>query len=411
MERCSVSHLPVTRLPEWSVRHGSAGYVKEISVIGNDIIHSRVVADVPVVLDYMDNDLIHSVIDSPVLRGSPIHWIWNLQDVDGMSWGYKKDITNLLYRWSPSLRLIVFYNLRPSFRTMMETAASVVPAQIEVIFADSFKDAVESTLAFKSGTLPQASFWGTSKDEGHARLQEFLCAVAKMTWFNMLDQVVPFPAADSPYYPFLRSIACMQDDLRSRAAEHQAEMADLRRSYEQRLDRKKHHMKAQMELHRQALQGFEEERSRLLLQLCSKEQKLESVSRSVAEKRAALDAIARKVMALEDDAGRGAGIAATCRSLFSSGSSAPIADAQAGIRFAERDRAFITLLEKIHPSLTPRELQTLLLMKHNTTNRELSGMMGVSARGVESLRYRIHKKLGIGRHRSIKSYLLELSEG
>lgn len=408
MERCPVSHLPLTRLPEWSVRHEVGGYVKEISVIGNDIIHSRVVAGGPVVLDYMDNDLIHSVIESPVLLGSPLHWIWNLQDVDDMSWGYKKDITNLLYRWLPNLKLIVFYNLRPSFRTMMETAASVVPAPIEIVFADSYKDAVKSTLAFKNGTLPPESFWSTSVDEGHAHLKEFLGAVAKMTWFNMLDQEVPLPAHDSPYYPFLRSIAFLQDDLRARASEHQAEVADIRRSYEQRLDRKKLHMKAQMELHRHAIQAFDEERSRLRSQLCALELEVERVSRSVAEKTAALAAIARKVTLLDGDTGRSAEIAATGGALFSSGSSASMDGERAG-PLADTDRAFLRMLEKAHSKLTQRELQTLLLLKNNATNLEMAGMMGISQRGVESLRYRIHKKLGISPHRSIKSYLLELA--
>ena len=40
---------------------------------------------------------------------------------------------------------------------------------------------------------------------------------------------------------------------------------------------------------------------------------------------------------------------------------------------------------------------------------EIARSVGISTRGMESIRYRMHKKLGLGKHQSIKTYLSELS--
>ena len=39
---------------------------------------------------------------------------------------------------------------------------------------------------------------------------------------------------------------------------------------------------------------------------------------------------------------------------------------------------------------------------------EIAHSIGLSKRGMESIRYRMHKKLGLGKHQSIKTYLAEL---
>jgi DNA-binding CsgD family transcriptional regulator len=66
-------------------------------------------------------------------------------------------------------------------------------------------------------------------------------------------------------------------------------------------------------------------------------------------------------------------------------------------------------LEKKHPNLNIREMKICLLVKLNYDTREIARTVGISTRGMESLRYRMHQKLGLGRHESIKSYLTELA--
>jgi len=40
---------------------------------------------------------------------------------------------------------------------------------------------------------------------------------------------------------------------------------------------------------------------------------------------------------------------------------------------------------------------------------DIARSVGISTRGMESIRYRMHKKLGLGKHQSIKTYLSELA--
>ena len=50
-----------------------------------------------------------------------------------------------------------------------------------------------------------------------------------------------------------------------------------------------------------------------------------------------------------------------------------------------------------------------LLVKLNYETTEIARSIGISTRGMESIRYRMHKKLGLGKHESIKTYLSDLA--
>ena len=92
-------------------------------------------------------------------------------------------------------------------------------------------------------------------------------------------------------------------------------------------------------------------------------------------------------------------------------------DSRAGLRFYEKqpdieltksDSLFIATLQKKFPDLSPRELRIGLLVKLNYDTSEIAHSIGLSTRGMESIRYRMHKKLGLGKHQSIKSFLSDL---
>jgi len=73
------------------------------------------------------------------------------------------------------------------------------------------------------------------------------------------------------------------------------------------------------------------------------------------------------------------------------------------------DSEFLSKLQKKHPNLNQRELRVSLMVKLNYDTREIARSIGISTRGMESIRYRMHKKLGLDKHKSIKTYLSELS--
>lgn len=74
----------------------------------------------------------------------------------------------------------------------------------------------------------------------------------------------------------------------------------------------------------------------------------------------------------------------------------------------------LDLISKIHkkyPELNQREIRILLLIKHEHDTREIAEKVGLSTRGVESVRFRMHKKLGLGTHQSLKSFLSDFGLG
>ena len=79
------------------------------------------------------------------------------------------------------------------------------------------------------------------------------------------------------------------------------------------------------------------------------------------------------------------------------------------IELTEADVRFIAILEKKHPNLNNRELRICLLIKLDYDSEEIARTAGMTTRGIESIRYRMHSKLGLGKHDSINNYLTNLA--
>ncbi|TNJ34020.1 hypothetical protein [Prosthecochloris vibrioformis] len=79
-----------------------------------------------------------------------------------------------------------------------------------------------------------------------------------------------------------------------------------------------------------------------------------------------------------------------------------------GIELTNRDYEFIQNLRAKHPNLNPRELMLAVLIRQSYPTLGIAPWIGISSRGLESIRYRMHKKMGQGEHQSIKNYLAEM---
>ena len=79
------------------------------------------------------------------------------------------------------------------------------------------------------------------------------------------------------------------------------------------------------------------------------------------------------------------------------------------IELTESDARFITILEKKHPLLNDREIRICLLIKLDYGNEEIARTAGIQTRGIESIRFRMHPKLGLEKRDSIKNYLANLA--
>lgn len=70
---------------------------------------------------------------------------------------------------------------------------------------------------------------------------------------------------------------------------------------------------------------------------------------------------------------------------------------------------FITKLRAKHPDLSVGELKMCAYLKMNLTTKEIAPLLNLSVRGVETLRYRLRKKIGLEREDNLLEYLNALS--
>ena len=70
---------------------------------------------------------------------------------------------------------------------------------------------------------------------------------------------------------------------------------------------------------------------------------------------------------------------------------------------------FIKKLKERHPDLTVGELKMCAYIKMSLSSKEMAPLLNISVRGVETLRYRLRKKINLEREDSLTNYLNKLS--
>ncbi len=65
-------------------------------------------------------------------------------------------------------------------------------------------------------------------------------------------------------------------------------------------------------------------------------------------------------------------------------------------------------LKTQYPDLSPRELSLCAYLRMNISSKEIATLMNISTRGVEISRYRIRKKLGLGRNANLTDFMMTL---
>jgi DNA-binding CsgD family transcriptional regulator len=75
------------------------------------------------------------------------------------------------------------------------------------------------------------------------------------------------------------------------------------------------------------------------------------------------------------------------------------------LHFEKTHRSFYTELLRRHPDLTPSERRMCAFIKLNLGTKEIAMIQTKSSRSVESARYRLKKRLGLGENDSLSKYL------
>lgn len=78
------------------------------------------------------------------------------------------------------------------------------------------------------------------------------------------------------------------------------------------------------------------------------------------------------------------------------------------VYFEKSHPDFYVRLHALHPDLTQGESRMCAFIHMNMTVKEIAGITNRSERAVESMKYRLHKKLGIGSGLSTAEYLREI---
>jgi DNA-binding CsgD family transcriptional regulator/uncharacterized coiled-coil protein SlyX len=164
-------------------------------------------------------------------------------------------------------------------------------------------------------------------------------------------------------------------------------------------------MNTKLEAGKESIHELEEQIADLKSRVAAQDMELTRVSTAISEKTNTLSNLLDQIHALDIDIHVKREMTKECLKLLETEK----IEKRLNIELTESDSFFLSKLQKKHPNLNQRELRISLLVKLNYDTIEIARSSGISTRGMESIRYRMHKKLGLGKHESIKTYLSDLS--
>ena len=400
--------LPVTRKSHWLAPHYEQRYTTKFSLVDRDIVYIHVEAHTgdreEILLDHIDFDMYHSVLRESGLDGKPTCTIINMDGIRNCTMRYKKDLVNLLYNRSPVLELLVLCNVHPDILLIVETFIAITPETFNVTLAETESEAFEMIMARKAGRSVVNPPENPEKKRHETLKKEFLASMARIVWLNLPNYRVPVPAEKHPYGFLFTSLRDLQNDLREKDALQERKKKNLLKRSEQKIAGKTLQLQALQTLNRNIQAQLSHKRSEVATVRASRDIMLARLADALAEKKAKAEKLRRLVEDLDIEQELKKHIA---RQLYElSGATSPGAF---GTGLSPAEKELLSKLKHRHPQLDGRELKVALMIKQNFGNAEIAPVLGISPRGVETLRYRMHKKMGLAKHESIKNYLLDLA--
>ena len=405
MQTCTVTNMPVTENPGWRVSNATLGYSKVLKRLGDDIIIYGIESDHDVSLESMDMELLYKVLHDSHLTDTRFCLLWDMSHIIGMSLLYKKELAQLIYDSTVTPGIVVFYNVLPQFTMTVETIMAMVPETISAVITKNYGDAVNTVLAWKDNSPIESSLSMNGNEEYLNRRKEFLACLGRISWLSMTNQRIELPPPADPLYPFFKAIEGLQDDLRENMKTKEQEIGQTAASLEKQLTEKNILLNAQKELYKKLKNQFEKEKSALQTRISTQETELTRISTAVTEKTASLKQLLDIIASLEIDPEKKSALIENCRKMIET----ELIEKRLNIELTTTDSEFLSRLQKKHPNLNQRELRICLLIKLNYSTQEIARSVGISTRGMESIRYRMHKKIGLTKHQSLKSYLTDLA--
>ncbi len=407
MSTCSVSGLPIIENPLWKADHTQEGYRTMFNLIGPDIIHGEIVADSDINMDYIDIDIFQKVISENNLAEKPIYMLFGLKHVKGISFTYKKNLINLFYNSGPTFKPLVIYNVDAEIRSIVDTFAAIAPEESRIVVAESYPEAMQMILDAKSGNPEPKTNESGEEQQYNAYVKEFLSTLARLSWLNLFEHPITLPESTSPFYPFFKGLEAFQQDLREKETLYQQELKNVAEECEKKIAEKTILLNAQKALKKKTESQLEGEKSSLIAKIDAKEKAMKHMSSIIAEKRSKIKLIQDLVEQTDIEPAIKQRITSYCGELVDYYDQS---DNKAETEITLANSAFIANLQRKHSTLSKRDLRLCMLIKQNLSTLDIAHTIGITTRGVESMRYRLHKKLGLTKHESIKNYLLGIDD-
>jgi len=404
MEKATRQTLEITQKSHWNNHHQAANFTKWMSVIDGNIVHIWVEAKTDVMLDYMDVELLHVVLTESDLLNRPFHILFNLSNVFNITFKYKQAITNLLFNLNPLVGVIGFYNVPETMRITMETFTAVTPQKISIIMARNYDDAVECILGFKEGVLMAEELTPEYKTQS-THIKQYLQAIARISWLNMLDEPITIPPPENQFYPFFKALDSLRCDLVAKEREKERELQLLQKSFEHRITQMVIKMNAQTEANKKLSRDTENEMAALHKKIAVQDSELSRRSTTTTNSKNGLQSLLDQIYSLDIESSIKKEMTDCCSRLIETDS----IEKKLSMELTAADSLFLSKLQKTFPQLNKRELRICMLVRFNYDTTEIASSIGISVRGMESIRFRMHKKLGLGKHQSIKTFLSEFA--
>ena len=405
MSTCTVTNLPITANRNWRAVNNNNGYDKVIKLLGEDILLYNIDTDHDISLESIDIDIVHSALHDSNIEDKPVCLIWDMKHIADMTLTYKKQVADLVYNPSITFGIVVLYNVEPAFLTMAETLSAMAPEDLPVLIRHSYTDAVNTAIEWKKGQPVKENHNSKEEEKYEHQKREFLAFLGRLSWLNMMDQGINLPSRDDKLFPFFKAIENLQNDLRENIKEKEQELEQIERESEKTLSEKNILLNAQKELYKKLKSQLEKEKSSLTARIATQEMELTRISTAIAEKTSSLRELLDMISVLDIDHMKKSAMVENCRKMIDT----EMIEKRLNIELTTTDSEFLSKLQRKHPNLNQRELRICLLIKLNYNTRDIARSVGISTRGMESIRYRMHKKIGLTKHQSLKGYLTDLA--
>ena len=400
MKQCPVSHLQVSENPEWIAPHIEHGYTTVFSLIGRDIVHLFHSSTPDTIsLSGIDSTRFRAIMQKLELTETQLFMLINLEKVTEISYQYRKDFLNFAFNWGRNIRMIVMYNVDKEIRKGLERFCLIAPENTRMTCVGSYREAVEIIMRIKNNSNhpDPISQYPTGMSDVENELWR---SMARISLQHLLNQPIYPPSSDHALYPYFIAIEAFRKDMAAKEHLFRENRSILEKKYEQHLRNIRTQLQHEIDMH--TTEGKKHQQAIMTLKTAIRlnQEEIDRLKITTEEKNSRITSLCSQLKTL--------GHSALSETFFSTIHHEETNASIPELHLDADDNRFLESMKQSHPFLNGRELKVCLFIRKNVPSKTVAQICGTSIRGMENIRYRLHKKLGLGKHLSIKKYLRSL---